>query len=254
MASVTVVVPCYDEARRLEPDAFLRACGEIPGLHLLFVDDGSRDGTLGALRALAARSPERLAVLALPANRGKAEAVRAGLREAFARGHDYVGWWDADLATPLDEVPRFVAALEAAPAREIVFGARVQMLGRAIERRALRHYAGRVFATAASRVLGLPVYDTQCGAKLLRATPALAALFEEPFASGWIFDVELLARLVRQRRDGGGRPAAAAVLELPLLAWRDVPGSKVRPRDFVRGLLELVRIRRRYRLGEDGGR
>jgi len=246
VASVTVVVPCYDEARRLQPDAFLRACHETPGLHFLFVDDGSRDATPGVLRELAARAPDRLAVLALPANRGKAEAVRAGLREAFARGHDYVGWWDADLATPLAEIPRFVAALEAAPEREMVLGARIQMLGRAIERSAARHYAGRVFATAASQVLGLPVYDTQCGAKLLRSTPALAALFEEPFTSGWIFDVELLARLVRQRRAGGGRAPADAVLELPLLAWRDVPGSKVRPWDFVRALFGLARIRLRY--------
>jgi dolichyl-phosphate beta-glucosyltransferase len=249
MSTVTIVVPCYEEAARLDPDAFAEAAHATPGLHFLFVDDGSHDATLALLRALAARGPERLGVLALPANRGKAAAVRAGLLEAFARGHDYVGWWDADLATPLAEIPRFVAALEAAPDREIVFGARVQMLGRTIERSALRHYAGRVVATAASRTLGLAVYDTQCGAKLLRSTPALAALFEEPFASGWIFDVELLARLVRQRRDAGGPPAEDAVLELPLHAWRDVPGSRVRPWDFARALVELARIRRRYRLG-----
>jgi len=250
MASITIVVPCYDEADRLRPDAFARACQDTPGLHFLFVDDGSRDRTLAVLRELAARAPERLAVLALPENRGKAEAVRAGLREAFARGHDYVGWWDADLATPLAEIARFVAALEAAPEREIVLGARIRMLGREIERSALRHAAGRVFAAAAAQVLGLPVYDTQCGAKLLRGTPALAALFEEPFASGWVFDVELLARLIRERRRQGGRPAAEALLEVPLLAWHDVPGSKVRPSDFVRGLLELLRIRRRYLAGD----
>jgi glycosyltransferase involved in cell wall biosynthesis len=248
VASLTVVVPCYDEAERLRPGAFVRACQATPGLHFLFVDDGSRDGTLALLRELAARAPERLAVLALPGNRGKAEAVRAGLLEAFARGHDYVGWWDADLATPLDEIARFVAALETAPEREIVFGARVRMLGRAIERSAQRHALGRVFAAAASQALGLPVYDTQCGAKLLRATPALAALFAEPFASGWVFDVELLARLIRARRREG-RPAADAVLELPVLAWQDVPGSKVGPADFVRGLVELLRIRRRYLAG-----
>jgi glycosyltransferase involved in cell wall biosynthesis len=250
MASLTIVVPCYDEAARLRPDAFLRALEATPGLHFLFVDDGSRDATLATLRALAAKRPERLAVLALPENRGKAEAVRAGVREAFARGHDYVGWWDADLATPLDEIPRFVAALEDAPEREIVFGARIAMLGRTIERSALRHYAGRVFATAASQLLGLPVYDTQCGAKLLRATPALAALFEEPFTSAWVFDAELLARLVRDRRRPGARPAADAVLELPLQTWRDVPGSKVRPADFVRALVALLRIRRRYLAGD----
>jgi dolichyl-phosphate beta-glucosyltransferase len=246
--TTAIVVPCYDEAARLDPEAFLAACRAHDALRFLFVDDGSRDGTLAVLEKLAARAPERLAVLALPANRGKAEAVRAGLRDAIARGHDYVGWWDADLATPLAEIPRFVAVLDERPDTEIVFGARVQMLGRSIERSTVRHYAGRVFATVASRSLGLPVYDTQCGAKLLRATPAVAALLDAPFTSGWVFDVELLARLVQQRREGGGRPAADAVYELPLVAWRDVPGSKVRPWDFVRALFAVQEIRRRYRL------
>src|SRR5262245_38000745 len=172
MAATTIVVPCYDEARRLQPDAFLRACREMPGLRFHFVDDGSRDGTLALLRGLAEQAPDRIAVLALAANAGKAEAVRAGVREAIAKGCDYVGWWDADLATPLAEAPRFAAVLDERPRCEIVFGARVQMLGRTIERHALRHYAGRVFATMASQALALPVYDTQCGAKLLRATPA----------------------------------------------------------------------------------
>lgn len=253
MASLTIVVPCYDEAARLRPDAFLQACRDTAGLHFLFVDDGSGDGTLAALRELAARAPERIAVLALARNGGKAEAVRAGLREAFVRGHDYVGWWDADLATPLEEIASLVDALEDAPECELVLGARVRMLGRRIERSALRHAAGRVFAGAAAQVLGLPVYDTQCGAKLLRSTPELAALFDEPFTSAWVFDVELLARLVCARRRGG-RPAAEAVVEVPLRVWRDVPGSKVRPADFVRGLWELLRIRRRYRLQERGGR
>jgi glycosyltransferase involved in cell wall biosynthesis len=215
-------------------------------VHFLFVDDGSRDGTPGVLRELAQRDPARLAVLALPANRGKAEAVRAGMGEAFARGHHYAGYWDADLATPLAEIARFVAALEADPRRDVVFGARVQLLGRTIERSAARHYLGRVFATFASHALGLPIYDTQCGAKLFRATPGNAALFAEPFATGWCFDVELVARLIRQRRGTALAPPEAALFELPLESWRDVPGSKVRPRDFALALVELARIRRRY--------
>lgn len=250
MRATTLVVPCYDEAARLRPEAFLDCCRDRPGVHFLFVDDGSRDATLERLRGLERGAPDRIAVRALPVNRGKAEAVRAGMLEAFARGHAYVGWWDADLATPLDELERFAAVLEEQPDREIVFGARVQMLGRRIERSALRHYVGRVFATAASQTVGLPVYDTQCGAKLLRSTPELAALFAEPFRSGWVFDVELLARLVGQR---GATAAAAAVVEVPLRTWHDVPGSKVRPWDFARALVELLRIRRRYRRGPRGG-
>lgn len=242
MAAITLVVPCYDEASRLRPDLFEACCRETPETHFLFVDDGSGDGTLALLEELVARLPAQLAVLPLQPNRGKAEAVRAGMREALRRGHDYVGYWDADLATPLDEIARFRDTLERRPACRMVLGARVKLAGWAIERSLLRHYAGRIFATATSQVLGLSIYDTQCGAKLFRSTPEVAALFEEPFRTSWVFDVELLARWLQQPTDALGVAPADAIYELPLRTWRDVPGSKVRPWDFGRALWQLARI------------
>jgi hypothetical protein len=128
-----------------------------------------------------------------------------------------------------------------------VFGARVQLLGRSVRRSPLRHYLGRTFATAVSAVLGLPIYDTQCGAKLMRRTPQLAAIFATPFSVNWTFDVELLARLIRSRAGSDLPPARAAVYELPLERWHDVAGSKVRPVDFFVAFFEIARIWYRYR-------
>jgi dolichyl-phosphate beta-glucosyltransferase len=241
-AACKIVVPCYNEAERLRTEAFRRFAAREPRVDFLFVNDGSTDGTLEVLRGLERESPQRFELLDLPRNRGKAEAVRAGLCAAFKSSADYVGYWDADLATPLDEIPRFAAILDGSPRVELVFGARVALLGRSVQRRPLRHYLGRVFATAVSLVLRLPIYDTQCGAKLLRRTPALAALFEEPFLVNWTFDVELLARLSRARRVAGGTPVAEAVYEQPLERWEDVAGSKVRPRDFFVAFFEVARI------------
>jgi dolichyl-phosphate beta-glucosyltransferase len=99
----------------------------------------------------------------------------------------------------LDAIAAFCELLDARPNLEMVFGARIRLLGRAIERKALRHYFGRVFATAASMVLGLSVHDMQCGAKLFRAMPAIKLLFLRPFAIRWLVDVELLARLIQAR-------------------------------------------------------
>lgn len=252
-ARTTIVVPCFNEAQRLDVDAFERFAAAEPGVRFLFVDDGSTDDTLRVLRALEARCPDRVSVLEQRPNAGKAAVVRAGVLAALCDRPDFVGYWDADLATPLDEIPRFLEVLAQRPDCDVVFGSRVQLLGRTIERRPVRHYLGRVFATAASSMLGLPIYDTQCGAKLFRATPALEELFARPFQVNWTFDVELVARLVEANRTGRGRPPADRIYELPLCVWRDIAGSRVRPSDFPRAILEMLRIRRAYRLGPAPG-
>jgi dolichyl-phosphate beta-glucosyltransferase len=170
--------------------------------------------------------------------------VRRGMLEAFARKPDLVGFWDADLATPLDQLADFLAVFNTRPEIEMVFAARVRLLGRSISRDPRRHYVGRVGATLISHSLGLAVYDTQCGAKLFRGTDSIRELFAEPFLSRWIFDVEIIARLVRQR---GREDAARAIYELPIMVWHDVKGSKVRSTDFFRALKDLARIHRAYR-------
>jgi glycosyltransferase involved in cell wall biosynthesis len=240
-----VVLPCYDEEKRLDAASLLAFVDEHEAARLVLVDDGSRDATLGLLRDLEAKRPGRIEVVVLARNAGKAEAVRQGVLHALAGAPAYVGYWDADLATPLELVPRFAAVLDERPEIELVMGARIALLGREIERRPQRHYVGRIGATLISQVLGLPVYDTQCGAKLARADAA-ARLFAAPFVAGWTFDVELIARLVRAREDAGLPSAARAVYEYPLPAWRDVPGSKVRPLDYLRSARDLWRIHRRY--------
>jgi dolichyl-phosphate beta-glucosyltransferase len=209
------------------------------------VDDGSRDDTLAVLRNLCAEPAGVGFVVELSPNRGKAEAVRQGLLASLKSGARRVGFWDADLATPLSELPRFCAVLDRRPAVEVVLGSRVRLLGRSIRRSAVRHYLGRVFATGASMVLRLPVYDTQCGAKLLRATPEVHRILEEPFLTRWVFDVEMLARLAQALP--AGVSMEQRVYELPVREWTDVPGSKVRARDFLRSGVELLRIWKAFR-------
>jgi dolichyl-phosphate beta-glucosyltransferase len=247
MPRTTIVVPCYNEADRLDVRAFRDFIGRTIGLRFLFVNDGSTDETLRVLESLAAEAPRHFAVLDLPQNVGKAEAVRHGILRALGDGAVFVGFLDADLATPLDALPGLCRVLENNPEVQIVLGSRVRLLGRRIERRPMRHYLGRIFATAASCVLGLPVYDTQCGAKLFRACAEVGLLFEEPFRTRWIFDVELLARFVQARYVAGERPAEEAIVEVPLMEWHDVAGSKIRARDFVKAVFELTRIHRTYR-------
>jgi glycosyltransferase involved in cell wall biosynthesis len=249
MRDTTVVIPCYNEADRLDTGAFLGFARADDSVSFLFVNDGSTDRTQEVLEGLQRADPGAFRVLRLERNAGKGEAVRRGVLLALESGPAYVGYWDADLATPLGVIAEFRGLLDDRSAVEAVLGARVRLLGRDIRRSPKRHYLGRAFATAASLALGLGVYDAQCGAKLFRASAATAMLFREPFRSTWVFDVEILARMIRARRAARQPEAAQALVEFPLPYWRDVAGSKLRARHFLRAPLDLLTIYLHYLAG-----
>jgi len=242
-----LVVPCYNEAARLQPRAFLDFQASHPSVRLLFVDDGSRDATFAILERIQAAAPASVGILRLPSRQGKGEAVRRGILEGIRDGAPLVGFWDADLATPLEAVDDFLRLVEKRPEMEIVLGSRIKLMGRDIRRQAWRHYLGRVFATAVSLALELPVYDPQCGAKLFRVSEATTAVFKRPFRSRWIFDVEVLARYLAQPAAPGEPPRQDRIYELAVPQWHHVPGSKLRWTDYLRSFFDLAAIRRQYR-------
>ncbi len=243
---ICLVVPCYNEARRLDVEGFRSYLENAPETRLLFVDDGSRDNTVEVLGRVCAGFEERAAILRCSINAGKAEAVRAGVLHALTHfSNQFVGFWDADLATPLDAVERFLKVFDERPAIEMVFGSRVQLLGRHVERRAVRHYLGRIFATAVSTVLRMPIYDTQCGAKIFRVTSSTPQVFAEKFLSKWVFDVEIIARYLNLYRKDA-RLLETAIYEYPLERWVDIAGSKVRPLDFLTAFGDVIKIKQRY--------
>ena len=238
-----IVVPCYNEALRLPIARFRQFLGDSQ-VRFVFVDDGSSDNTMERLQELCGGRQDQVTVLQSPHNQGKAAAVRQGVNFALEQGAGYVGFWDADLATPLDAIPQFMSVFRERPDVDMVFGSRVKLLGRQVERRASRHYLGRVFATVVSVMLRLPIYDTQCGAKIFRVRPETRELWAEPFQTKWIFDVELLARYIR--RVGSPSLAGQRIYEFPLDAWQDVGGSKVKALDFLIAFRDVIRIYWKY--------
>lgn len=236
-----IVIPCYNESQRLPQSEFLRFADEHTDVEFLFANDGSRDNTMEVLQTLCGQHP-RLHCLDLQPNRGKADAVRHAMLQGVAEFKpQYIGFWDADLATPLFEIPAFVDWIERG--YDIVTGLRLMRLGAKVRRKNSRHYMGRVFATCASKVLQLPVYDTQCGAKLYRAE-LVGTLFAEPFITRWLFDVELLARY---NKAYGRSRAQERIYEYPLFQWIDVAGSRLKGSDFLKAPRELFHIWRTYR-------
>ena len=243
MSSVCMIIPCYNEATRLPADAFMAYLNREKMVRVCFVNDGSRDNTSAVLEGLRQQLPAQIEVLDLAQNLGKAGAVRAGMLHCANQPFDYLGYLDADLATPLDAIGDLQTALDADPALDVVMGSRIKFLGADIRRDPFRHYVGRVIATFISNILKLPVYDTQCGAKMLRRG-VVPGLFHEPFISPWLFDVELLARLIRQH---GRANIPGRVAEVPLRQWIEQSDSRISSGYVFKMWFELYRIHQTYR-------
>ena len=135
-----------------------------------------------------------------------------------------------------------LAALDLSLEHRLALGSRVKRLGSHIDRRAPRHYLGRIFSTLSSQLLDLAVYDSQCGAKLFRSD-VTDVLFADPFVTRWLFDLEILVRL---RNHLGRERFLKSAVEVPLTEWQEVGGSKLTLAHMARVPLELIRIRKRY--------
>jgi dolichyl-phosphate beta-glucosyltransferase len=241
MPKIRLIIPSFRDSARLA--VFLpELCRElevITDARVQVVDDGSGPVESAAVQSLVARIAKShgllLDVLLLKRNLGKGGAVYAGW-DVASDDVQWIGFVDADGATPASEVVRLVRlALEESPQVDAVIGSRVQMLGRTVERKVSRHIPGRIFATAAWLLTGLEVYDSQCGCKLLKSDFYRRV---RPFLSEmrFAFDIDLLAHLVR---------AGAKIRECPV-DWSDVPGSKVSVLgDGLEMFFALLRVRRR---------
>lgn len=236
MQKVSLAVPCFNERGRLDVVRFAEGA-ERGNLRILFVDDGSTDGTADFIAGKIKDNP-RLGLLRCERNRGKGAAVREGVLQLAKEFPDseWIGFWDADLSTSLDEASHMLTFHEMQGRRfDAIWGSRVMRAGSRIERKFKRHLFGRLFATVAGELLGVRAYDTQCGAKIFRRD-VVAEVFRDEVISRWIFDVELYQRLGHDR-----------ILEYPLLAWTDAPGSKISVfRELPQVFRDLLRIRAKY--------
>jgi len=245
LQKICIIIPCYNEADRLPADKISAFLQNHSHIRIIGVDDGSTDRTIEVLKLLNLDFQKQFSIIEMPKNSGKAEAVRTGIQKAASDADsDYIGFWDADLSTPLDELNWFCAFSGGQLHHDIIMGSRTSRLGSNIDRNMMRHYLGRVFATFTSVILRLKVYDTQCGAKLFKRE-IVGNLFVDPFKSAWFFDVELLARYIR---NNGHNSTYEKVLEVPLRQWVEVKGSKLKLLDFLRVPLELIKIKRHYKL------
>lgn len=241
---IAIVIPCYNEEKRLPVSEFLSYFEKNKNINFFFVNDGSKDNTLEVLNSLSEGRSDKISIINLEKNSGKAEAVRCGVRQAIKSGQfDYIGYFDADLSTPLDEISNFIKEITEAQNPDFIIGSRVKLLGRKIERKWYRHYLGRLFSTVVNLILNISIYDSQCGAKLIKTNLA-ENIFEQPLISAWLFDVELLMRTIVFYGQGGTNDH---IIEVPLKQWLEKGDSRLRFSDFLKLPFELLKIYFKYK-------
>jgi dolichyl-phosphate beta-glucosyltransferase len=239
-----LVVPCYNEALRLDTGRIREFLERTPDIELLFVDDGSNDGTAMMLEDIAREYTDRVSIHNLSANQGKAEAVRQGMLHAMEQmpAPKYVGYIDADFATAPEEILPFHELLEHREDLQGVIGVRLSLTGHRIKRELHRSILSKIFSVLASIVIGVRMRDPKCGAKLFRAGAALQSALHRPFLSKWIFDVEILSRLSLYYERNAMPPLEWAIYEYPLETWSEVGGSKFGLDDMWEAMWDLGQI------------
>ncbi len=238
-----IVIPCYNEAERIDLESFETFISNHDGYHIRFVNDGSKDKTEEFLKAFCQKRPQHFSLVNLEVNSGKGEAVRAGLLSLKnQKEFESIGFLDADLATPLEEYDNLNKILLSG-SYKAVFGSRMKKMGSQIDRSFKRHIVGRFFATLISKTIKMHFYDTQCGAKVFKPE-ILDGILETPFLTKWLFDVEVLIRL-KQRI--GINAIESVVLERPLDTWIEMGDSKITKGDIIRIPLDLLKIKVHYR-------
>jgi dolichyl-phosphate beta-glucosyltransferase len=234
---VILIVPCFNEADRWGSE-YWESISKIQNLRLYFVNDGSSDGTSSKISSLLENSHHVL--LELPKNVGKAEAIRFGFHRAFAEGPLGIGFLDADGAFPFADVQTQIGVFrnlyhsDRAPIA--VWSSRVQLAGRSIERKLLRHYFARVLVTILAIRFNFKIYDTQSGMKIFPLTPTLQACMKTEFKTRWFIDLELFLRWRFEANSDMN------IWEEPLLGWKDIGGSKLSGRQYLTILQDIKQL------------
>ncbi|MCK8521329.1 glycosyltransferase family 2 protein [Aquimarina sp. D1M17] len=234
-----IIVPCYNEEKRLNADAFINFINKKNNYHLCFVNDGSKDNTISVLRQIQNTNPEKVSVIDIKKNVGKAAAVRAGARYLHSRGDiKFVGFIDADLSTDFDDFDGLLKTLKTNRKLSMVFGSRAKNASTGIQKDGMRAFFSKIIKMLVFFILRLPIEDTQCGAKVFRAE-LVPVLFKRNFFSRWLFDIEMFLRM---KKHFGKVRILNKIHEQPLKRWIHMDDSKLGLKDSLEIPYRLLSI------------
>jgi glycosyltransferase involved in cell wall biosynthesis len=242
---IAMVVPCFNEEKRMIISKWQTIVDEFPECHWFFINDGSTDGTSHVLNKL---TGENVFKLDLSRNHGKGNAIRAGfdhalnlLQQPSQARVDYsrIGYIDSDGAFDLYDIRMLFSAaqekMDSMPGFKVIIGSRVKLAGRQIQRNKRRHYLGRLISTFICLGWEKAPYDTQSGFKIFDLDSSFREAVNSPFKTSWFFDIELILRL-----DTLG---SLKIWEVPLLKWEEIGESSIKTTKYLNILRQIVTIR-----------
>ena len=234
-----LIIPCYNEEKRLNVNAFIDFISQENEYHICFVNDGSKDKTVKVLKEIQDTNPLKVSIIDIKKNTGKAAAVRAGARYLYSKGNiQYIGFIDADLSTDFEDFGELLKTLKTNNELSFVFGSRAKNASEAIEKDKIRAIISKVINLLIVFILGLSIGDTQCGAKVFRAA-LVPVMFDKAFFSRWLFDVEMFIRL---KRHMGKNEIVKSIFEQPLKRWIHMEDSKLGLKDSLEIPYRLLSI------------
>lgn len=242
MQNCCIVIPCYNEAERLLSAEFIAFVDDNTNFSILFVNDGSTDNTLEVLEKMSENNT-KINCVSLPKNQGKAEAVRTGVLMALKNPEiNYVAYLDADLAIPLEEFERLFEITKNNSNYQFTYLSKIPRSDAEVNQPFKRFFIGRVLAFMNRLSLQLPVYDTQCGCKLMTREIAQIA-FNTSFISAWLFDIEIFWRILNQHNQAY---FALHTLEVPINKLIERGPSSINGKALLKLPFEFLKIHRTY--------
>lgn len=241
-----IIIPCYNEANRLDTNEFITFAKENKNYHICFVNDGSSDHTLEVLEEVEKQSPDNITVIDVKINAGKAAAVRTGVKYLSKMEEiSYIGFIDADLSTDFNDFDKLVRTLKFREELTFVYGSRGKGEGQ-IERSFFRNIFSKMVKMIVLMILGLPIEDTQCGAKVFKKE-IIGVAYGNKFLTRWLFDVEIFIRL---KKHYGKQIIMDKIYEQPLTRWVHVDDSKLGVKDALQIPYMLLSIWFSYTIGK----
>ncbi|TPN86920.1 dolichyl-phosphate beta-glucosyltransferase [Aquimarina algicola] len=234
-----IIIPCYNEEKRLNVAAFKKFIAQTNDFHLCFVNDGSKDDTISVLKDIQFSNPNKVSIIDMRKNSGKAAAVRAGARYLHSRGDiTYIGFIDADLSTDFEDFNDLLKTLKTNKKLSMVFGSRAKNATSSIQKNSCRGLISKCINILIVLILGLSIKDTQCGAKVFKAE-LVPIVFNKSFLSKWLFDVEMF---IKMKRHFGKAVIMTKIHEQPLSRWIHVEDSKLGLKDAIEIPFRLISI------------